>query len=89
MEKVLDFEAGLQESYQRMKKNHRKIALRDVQVHFANLRVACAKRKKELTKDKDILLNDKPKPPNKGMYQAARPETGNRKQHTARRAGNG
>jgi hypothetical protein len=74
-EEINDFEDALKGGFDELsRKRHRKNGTMDIRIQIARFRSIVAKRRNELSKDKGILLDDKPKPPkgNKGMYQQAR-----------------
>lgn len=85
MQEIKEIDVFLQEGYDRLKKNHKKEDLTEVQIMIAKLRMECAKRKNDLAEDKGDLLDRRLKPPKRGMYQATR--TGNSQQR--RRSTNG
>jgi HEAT repeat protein len=72
-EEISDFEKRLEEGYDVARKKHRKEDLTDVRLLIAKLKIQISKRRNELSKDKGILLDDKPKPPQKcKMYSTTR-----------------
>jgi hypothetical protein len=67
-----DFEAKLQEGYDRLKRKLKQEDLTETLVKIAELKYRVTQRKNVLAKDKGIILDDKPKPPKKGIYQQLR-----------------
>jgi hypothetical protein len=68
-EQVKDFEAKLYEGMARLKRKSRNDP---IPMEIAKLKQGVTRRKNQLSKDKGILLDAKPKPPKKGMFQQAR-----------------
>jgi hypothetical protein len=67
-----DFESKLIEGYEKIYERMKDGSLQKIRISIAGLKIAASKKRNELTKDKGILLDDKPKPPKGRMYQQLR-----------------
>jgi HEAT repeat protein len=66
LQEIQNFETKLQEGYELREKVKGKDEFLKVQITISQLRIAASVKRNELSKDKGILLDDKPKPPKKG-----------------------
>jgi hypothetical protein len=73
IEQVKQFETKLQQGYDALIRECKHgFKLNKAKTKIIEFKIEAAKRINELTKDKGILLDAKPKPPKRGMYQQAR-----------------
>jgi hypothetical protein len=73
-QELREFETKLQEGYEKLRKRCKeRDELPDAQMKISQLRIAASVKRNQLSEDKGILLDYKPKPPKKGgMYQQLR-----------------
>jgi HEAT repeat protein len=75
-EDILRFEKIIDEGFVGLQEERLKIdKFLEIEIFFASLKIKITKKKNQLSQDKGILLDDKPKPPKRGMYQRLRRAT--------------
>jgi HEAT repeat protein len=71
--KVKEMDLKVKQGLMKLSDRYKKQDLHEVKIQIAELRIMIADLQNELSKDKGILLDDKPKPPKKGrIYQQSR-----------------
>jgi hypothetical protein len=90
-EEIAEFEKKMLDAYSNVMNKRKNGNCYSAGMVVARIKNLIAKRKNELTKDKGILLDDKPKPLKRRMYQTLnrKPRTGNDRCSVIRRATNG